>query len=119
MKSFDEELNVYSAGTIPSKAVHQKAIKVMEEVGIDISGGYPKNVEQFLGESFDYVITVCDNAKETCPVFTGNVNGQLHIGFADPADAAGTEEEIINEFRKVRDQIKERFWDFYNNKIKK
>lgn len=113
LKSFDPELEVYSAGTNPSDAVHPKAIQVMKEVGIDISGGYPKNVDQFLDQSFDYVITVCDNAKETCPVFMGDVKEQLHIGFEDPAEATGTEEEILNEFRKIRDEIKRDFFEFY------
>ncbi len=118
LKSFDNELNVYSAGTKPSGAVHPKAIQVMKEVGIDISGGYPKNVYKFLNNSFDYVITVCDNARETCPVFIGNVKEQLHIGFEDPAEATGTEEEILSVFRKVRDEIKKEFAHFYNEKIK-
>lgn len=117
IKSFSEELNVYSAGTNPSGEVHPKAIQVMKEVGIDLSNGYPKNVDTFLDKSFDYVITVCDNAKETCPVFIGAVKEQLHIGFEDPADATGTEEEILSVFRKVRDEIKKDFKDFYINKI--
>lgn len=117
IKSFSEELNVYSAGTNPSGEVHPKAIQVMKEVGIDLSNGYPKNVDTFLDKSFDYVITVCDNAKETCPVFIGDVKEQLHIGFEDPADATGTEEEILSVFRKVRDEIKKDFKDFYINKI--
>ena len=113
LKSFDSELNVYSAGTNPSKQVHPKAIKVMKEMGIDIQNNSPKNVEQFLHESFDYVITVCDNAKETCPVFIGKVGKQLHIGFEDPAEAIGTEDELLNEFRRIRDKIKKDFYEFY------
>ncbi len=115
LKSFDSNLEVYSAGTNPSDAVHPKAIQVMKEIGIDISDGYPKNVDQFLNHSFDYVITVCDNAKETCPVFTGKVKKQLHIGFEDPAEATGTEEEILSEFRKIRDEIKRDFYEFYQS----
>lgn len=115
LKSFDVNLEVFSAGTKPSSMVHPKAIQVMEEVGIDLSKNIPKNVEQFLNESFDYVITVCDNAKETCPVFWGKVGKQLHIGFEDPAEAAGTEEEIISVFRKVRDEIKTKFYQLYKN----
>lgn len=113
LKSFDVNLEVFSAGTKPSSMVHPKAIQVMKEVGIDLSKNIPKNVEQFLNESFDYVITVCDNAKETCPVFWGKVGKQLHIGFEDPAEAAGTEEEIISVFRKVRDEIKTKFNQLY------
>ena len=118
LKSFDSNLEVYSAGTNPSSKVHAKAIKVMEEAGIDIHNNFPKSVEQFLNESFDYVITVCDNAKETCPVFIGKVGKQLHIGFEDPAEAKGTEEEIISEFRKIRDEIKNEFYKFYKDNLR-
>jgi len=90
----------------------------MKEIGIDISNNYPQNVDQFLNESFDYVITVCDNAKETCPVFLGKVGKQLHIGFEDPAAAKGTEEEILSVFRKVRDQIMKDFLKFYQDNIR-
>ena len=117
IKSFDSDLEVYSAGTNPSKQVHPKAIQVMNEVGIDLSKNYPKMVDQFLNESFDYVITVCDNAKETCPVFIGKVGKQLHIGFEDPADATGTEEEIFSEFRRIRDEIKSDFYKFYKENL--
>jgi len=115
LKSFDDKLEVFSAGTNPSSAVHPKAILVMKEIGIDISGYKPENVDKYLSQSFDYVITVCDNAKETCPFFTGKVNHRLHIGFEDPADATGTEEEIANEFRRIRDQIKDRFHKFFKS----
>ncbi|MCX7797809.1 MAG: arsenate reductase ArsC [Melioribacter sp.] len=118
LKSIDPSLEVYSAGVSPANQVNPKAIQVMKEIGIDISKNVPKNVESFINESFDYVITVCDNAKETCPVFTGNVGKQLHLGFEDPAEATGTEEEILNVFRRVRDQIKIAFENFYNNFIK-
>lgn len=117
LKSFDSELEVYSAGTNPSKQVHPKAIQVMKEVGIDLSQNYPKMVNKFLNESFDFVITVCDNAKETCPVFIGKVGKQLHIGFEDPADATGTEEEILNTFRRIRDEIKNDFYEFYQKNL--
>ena len=119
LKSFDPSLEVYSAGTNPSGAVHPKAIQVMQEVGIDISKGYPKDVDQFIEKPFDYVITVCDHARETCPVFIGQVKERLHIGFEDPAEATGTEEEILSVFRRVRDEIKQAFYDFYLQKIKK
>ncbi len=119
LKSFDSELEVYSAGTNPSKQVHPKAIQVMKEVGIDLSKNFPKMVDKFLNESFDFVVTVCDNAKETCPVFIGKVGKQLHIGFEDPADATGTEEEILSVFRKVRDEIKKDFYEFYLNELNK
>lgn len=112
LKSLDAGLEVFSAGTNPAPRVNPLAAKVMKEINIDITGGHPKKVEQFVEQSFDYVITVCDNAKETCPVFTGNVKHKLHIGFDDPADVAGTEEEILNTFRKIRDEIKKEFKKF-------
>lgn len=115
LKAFDSDLEVYSAGTSPSSAVHPKAVQVMREIGIDISAGRPQDVEEFLDQSFDYVITVCDNAKETCPTFLGDVKEQLHIGFEDPADATGTEDEILAEFRRIRDEIKRDFKSFYQN----
>ncbi|HHE55768.1 MAG TPA: arsenate reductase ArsC [Caldithrix abyssi] len=118
LKSFDSALEVYSAGTAPSDQVHPKAVQVMQEVGIDLSKNYPKNVDQFLDMPFDYVITVCDHAKETCPVFTGQVKHRLHIGFEDPAEAIGTEEEILSVFRRVRDEIKDAFQQFYLQQIK-
>ncbi len=117
LKSFDPQLEVFSAGTNPSTRVHPKAIQVMKEAGIDLGRNYPKHIDQFINDSFDYVITVCDNAKESCPVFIGNVGKQLHIGFEDPAEAVGTEEEIFSVFRKVRDQIKRRFEKFYRENI--
>lgn len=118
LKSFDKNLEVFSAGTKPAEKVHPKAIQVMREVGIDISHNKPKDVEQFVNQSFDYVITVCDNARESCPIFTGQVVKQLHIGFEDPAEATGNEEEVLKVFRKVRDEIKKAFEEFYKSEIK-
>jgi len=118
LKSFDDKLQVYSAGTDPSGRVHPYAVRVMKEAGIDISSGFPKDAAQFLDQSFDYVITVCDNAKETCPAFMGDVKQQLHIGFEDPAEATGTDDEVLNIFRRVRDEIKNDFFQFYTTKIK-
>ena len=112
LKSIDPSITVCSAGTNPAPQVHPKAIQVMAELGIDISGCAAKSVDQFLEADFDYVITVCDNARETCPVFAGNVKKRLHIGFVDPAQATGTEEEILSVFRKVRDEIKGHFEQF-------
>lgn len=94
------------------------AVKVMAEVGIDIRKQVPKSIDAFLVKSFDYVITVCDQAKETCPVFTGIVKNRLHLGFEDPASATGTEAERLAVFRKVRDKIKYNFNQFYQNNIK-
>jgi len=117
LKAFDNRLQVYSAGTEPSENVHPKAIKVMAELGVDLSKNYPKSVNEFLNQAFDYVITVCGGAKESCPMFTGTVKKRLHIGFEDPADATGTEDEIISQFRKIRDEILRDFFTFYNTKL--
>jgi len=114
LKSFDKELEVFSAGTAPAEKVNPNSVKVMDEIGIDISSQFPQNVDEFIDRSFDYVITVCDNAKEVCPVFTGDVKHQLHIPFDDPADVTGTEEEILAVYKRVRDEIKEEFAQFYN-----
>jgi arsenate reductase len=114
LKAFDTELEVYSAGTKPSSGINPNAIKVMAEKGIDISKGHPKDVNEFADKHFDYVITVCDNARETCPVFTGRVGQRLHIGFDDPAGAQGNEEEILSEFRRIRDEISHKFLEFYS-----
>jgi arsenate reductase (thioredoxin) len=113
LKSFDSNLEVFSAGTNPANRVSSRAIQVMKEAGIDISNERPKPVNQFLDLPFDYVITVCDHAKETCPVFTGKVLNRLHIGFEDPADAFGVEEDILKVYRRVRDEIKEQFYRWY------
>ena len=117
LKSFDEKLEVYSAGTKPAEKVNPFAIKAMKEIGIDISNGVAEDVEKYLTQSFDYVITVCDKAKETCPIFMGDVKHRLHIGFDDPADAVGTEEEIMPVYRRVRDEIKRDFFNFYKNNL--
>lgn len=112
LKSFDSNLTVESAGTEPATQVNPNAVKVMTEVGIDISQNKPKLVDQFINQEWDYVITVCDNAKETCPAFLGKVKHRLHIGFEDPAEATGTPDEVMAVFRKVRDEIKEKFSEF-------
>lgn len=118
LRSFDSINEVYSAGTDPAEAVHTKAVMVMREAGLDISRNYPKNVDEFLNDDFDYIITVCGGARETCPVFTGKVKHQLHIGFDDPVKITGTEYEIITEFRRIRDEIKGELQEFYKNNIK-
>lgn len=118
MRSFDMNLDVHSAGTEPAKQVNQKAVKVMQEVGIDISHHTPKMVDQYLNDEWDYVITVCDSANETCPAFFGKVKHRLHIGFEDPSHATGTDEFIWSEFRRVRDEIRSKFYEFYLNNLK-
>ncbi len=90
----------------------------MMESGIDISHHTPKPVDQYLNDEWDYVITVCDDANETCPVFIGKVKHRLHIGFEDPSKAAGSEEFIMNEFSRIRDSIKDTFYKFYMTELK-
>lgn len=109
LRKLHPEAEVFSAGTKPEKEVNPYAVQVMLEMGIDISNQYPKSVNQFIKKSFDYVITVCDNARQICPVFTGKVRNRLHIGFEDPADATGSDEEKLIVYRKIRDQIFNRF----------
>jgi arsenate reductase (thioredoxin) len=117
MKSFDSGLLIYSAGTKPAGNVNPYAVAVMRESGIDISRNNPKPVDEFLAQEFDYVITVCDGANETCPAFLGKVKHRMHFGFDDPGQVVGSEEFIISEFRRVRDEIKEKFRKFYEKII--
>jgi len=118
LQSFDKNIDVCSAGTEPAKQVNPTAIKVMKEVGIDISQHTPTMVDQYLNDEWDYVITVCDHANETCPAFFGKVKNRLHIGFEDPSHAKGSDEFILHEFRRIRDLIKERFYKFYVENLK-
>jgi arsenate reductase len=101
---------VFSAGTKRTQ-VRPEAIAVMREIGIDISGHRSKSVDEFAGQEFDYVITVCDNANESCPVFPGRTQ-RLHWPFADPAAVEGSEEVRLAAFRDIRDQIQARIRDF-------
>jgi len=100
-----DRYEAHSAGTNPG-SINPNAAKVMQEQGIDISSQWSKSIDEFLGQEFDYVVTVCDQAKETCPFFSGGKT-QLHEGFPDPSEAAGTEEERLAVFRQVRDDIKQ------------
>ena len=115
LKSFDNKLKVVSAGTKPSIKVHPLAIKVMLEENIDLTKNKPKSVNEFLNNEFDYVITVCGGAKENCPMFTGKVKHRIHIGFDDPAEAKGNYEFVLSEFRRIRDEIKREFYEFYKS----
>ncbi len=118
LQSFDKNLSVFSAGTEPAKQVSQRAVQVMKEAGVDISHHKPKMVDQYIREEWDYVITVCDHANESCPLFTGKVKHRLHLGFEDPSHAEGSEEFILSEFYRVRDEIKERFLALYTQELK-
>ncbi|MCE5204817.1 MAG: arsenate reductase ArsC [Porphyromonadaceae bacterium] len=118
LQSFDPELDVHSAGTHASGRLNHKAVEVMKEAGIDISHHTSDPVDKYLDEEWDYVITVCGGANESCPAFNGKVKHRLHIGFDDPSAATGTPEFIQSEYIRVRDEIKEGFLDFYLKHIR-
>ena len=117
LQSFDPKLTVCSAGTEASGKLNAKAVKAMAEIGIDISHHTSDSVDKYLGEEWDYVITVCGGANEACPAFTGQVKHRLHIGFDDPSHATGTDEFIWSEFIRVRDEIKASFRKFYEDNL--
>lgn len=117
LQSLDPHLDVHSAGTKPASEVHPLGIKVMSEIGIDISTHYPKHIDRFIDQEWDFVITVCGGANESCPMFYGKVGKRMHIGFDDPDAFTGTDEEIIAEFRRVRDEIRLKMQDFYLTEI--
>ena len=108
-----DRYEVFSGGTKPS-LVRPEAIAVMREIGIDISGHRSKSVDEFIGQELDLVITVCDNAKESCPVFPGATQ-RLHWPFEDPASVTGSEEQRLAAFRSIRDQIQARIHLFLND----
>jgi arsenate reductase len=114
LRSFDKTLEISSAGTRPAEVVNPNAVIVMKELGIDISRQVPELVDKYLDREWDYVITVCGGARDECPYFTGKVKNRMHIGFDDPADAVGSKEEVLAVYRRVRDEIKVGFFDFYN-----
>lgn len=113
LQSFNKDLEVYSAGTEASGKLNQKAVQVMSEIGVDISKHTSDSVKKYLNDKWDFVITVCGGANESCPAFTGDVKHRVHIGFDDPSHAVGSDEFIMSEFYRVRDEIKERFYQFY------
>lgn len=117
LQSFDSRLNVYSAGTEASGKLNPRAVEVMQEAGIDISGHTSDQVDMYLGDDWDYVITVCGGANESCPAFPGKVRHRLHIGFDDPSHVTGTEEYIRSEFIRVRDEIHSAFRKLYENEL--
>ncbi len=117
LQSFDSRITVCSAGTQASGKLNQKAVAAMKETGIDISAHTSDSVEKYLEEEWDYVITVCGGANETCPAFLGKVKTRLHMGYDDPSHVTGSEEYIWSEFIRVRDEIKEGFYQLYAEKI--
>ena len=118
MQSFDEKMTVCAAGTQAAGKLNAGAVAAMQEIGIDISNHTSDQVEKYLGEEWDYVITVCGGANEACPAFIGKVKHRLHIGFDDPSHVTGTDEFIKSEFRRVRDEIKAGFYKLYLEDIK-
>jgi arsenate reductase len=117
LQSFDKRLQVFSAGTEPATRVNPTAVKVMKEMGIDIGKNKPKNVDHFLNETWDYVITVCDDANESCPVFPGKVRNRLHMGFEDPSKTKGSYIEIMNSFYEIRNEIRDEFYKLYESEL--
>jgi len=106
MQSFDKRMQVFSAGTAPARKVNPMAVDVMKKAGIDISHNKPQNVDQYLAQEWDYVITVCDHANEVCPVFPGKVR-------------KGNYTEVINEFYRIRNDIRDEFYSLYESEIMK
>jgi arsenate reductase len=118
LQSYDKRLKVFSAGTDPAARVNPMAIDVMKKAGIDISHHSPTSVDKYLNEDWDYVITVCDNANETCPVFPGKVRHRMHIGFEDPSLFKGSYVEVLNEFYMIRNEIRDEFYKLYETQLK-
>lgn len=118
LQSFDPKLLVYSAGTKASGKVNPKAIEVMQNAGVDISHHTSDDINLYINDEWDYVITVCGGANESCPTFAGKVKNRLHIGFDDPSEATGTSEFIQSEYIRVRDEIKKALYELYTSKIK-
>ncbi|NOY87390.1 MAG: arsenate reductase ArsC [Deltaproteobacteria bacterium] len=108
-------IEAFSAGTEPH-GLNPKAVQVLAEIGIDISGDSSDHLSQYEGQSFDYVITLCGDANEKCPLFFGGVQ-RTHIGFDDPPKATGTEEDVLNVYRRVRDEIREQLSDFFRQEL--
>lgn len=117
LASLDPSLKVFSAGTKPAEKINPLAVGVMAEIGIDISANKPVNVNKYLGDKWDYVITVCGGANESCPAFIGNVRHRLHIGFEDPSESNGSDPFVMSEFRRIRDAIKESFSRLYHTEL--
>ena len=114
LESYGKDLAVYSGGVKAEPRVNPKAVLVMRELGIDISDHKPCKVDEYLDEEWDYVITVCDNADKTCPVFNGKVKHRLHMPFEDPSKVTtGTYEFQMNEYRRIRDEINNAFFKLY------
>lgn len=108
---FTEQIEAFSAGTEPH-GLNPKAVQVMAEIGIDISGNSSDHIKQYAGQQFDYAITLCGDADEKCPILIGGAK-RVHIGFDDPPKATGSEEEVLNVYRRVRDEIRQQLGDYF------
>jgi arsenate reductase len=108
---FGDRCRAFSAGTEATR-VDPLAAKVMADLGIDLSGHRSKILDEFAGQSFDYVITLCGDANEKCPLFFGGVR-RMHMGFEDPSRLSGSEEEVLPEYRRVRDEIRQKLREFF------
>ncbi|MBE0677361.1 MAG: arsenate reductase ArsC, partial [Bacteroidales bacterium] len=102
----------------PAAKINKKAVEVMSDLGVDMSHHTPHLIDEYLDEEWDYVITVCDDANEACPAFSGKVKHRLHLGFEDPSHATGTPEFVDGEYLRIRDQIGETFLQFYNENLR-
>jgi arsenate reductase len=112
-----DRIEAFSAGTEVTR-VNPRAAKVMAEIGIDLSGHRSKTLDEFVAEPFDYVITLCGDANEKCPLFFGGVR-RLHIGFEDPSRLPGSEAEVLPEYRRVRDEIRQKMREFFEKELAK
>ena len=112
---FAGQIEAFSAGTEPH-GLNPRAVEVMAEVGIDISANSSDHVSKYEGQNFDYVITLCGDANDKCPLFFGGVK-RSHIGFDDPPKATGSEEEVMNVYRRVRDEIRSQLGDYFRNEL--
>lgn len=112
---FAGAIEAFSAGTDP-QGLNTYAVQVMSELGIDISDNTSEHISKYEGQTFDYVITLCDDANENCPVFFGGVK-RLHMGFSDPAKATGSDAEILRLFSLVRDEIRSRMREFFSREL--
>ena len=118
LQDMDPGLVVRSAGTESTGRLNPKAVEVMQEAGIDISHHQSEQVDKYLHEEWDHVITVCGGANENCPAFAGKVNQRHHIGFDDPTYAEGSPEFVDSEYRRVRDEIREAVKAFYEQYLR-
>jgi arsenate reductase len=112
---FTGRIQAFSAGTEPH-GLNPKAVEVMQEIGIDISANSSDHISKYEGQDFDYVITLCGDANDKCPLFFGGVK-RIHIGFDDPPKAIGSEEEVMNVYRRVRDEIRTQLGDYFRNEL--